>query len=159
MNLYRRIYSSLAVIFIVCCSFFVTNNNYQTECVSLDTDGYYTIKIWDTRKGANYKAEDARKDAIHAILFAGIAAGNGCSTQSAFLSKIEEQEKFKNIENDFFSKKGKWRVFTRNATTATMLPVSLGKKEWKVYQVAVSKKALREYLEELKIIKSLNNQF
>jgi hypothetical protein len=39
------------------------------------------------------------------------------------------------------------------------MPLSLGKKEWKVYQVSISKVALRQYLEELKIIKSLNNQF
>ena len=159
MKLNYRIYSSLALIFIVCCSFFANKTNYQTECVSLETDGYYTIKIWDTKKGDSYRPEEARKDAIHAILFSGIAGANGCSTQQPMLNKIEDQDNFKTIEKEFFAKKGKWSMFTRSATMATTMPISLGQKEWKVYQVSISKNALRQYLEEMKIIKSLNNQF
>ncbi len=50
-------------------SFIANNRTYQTECVSIETDGYVTIKIWDTKKGIKYKSEQARKDAIHSILF------------------------------------------------------------------------------------------
>ena len=49
-------------------SFASNNRNYQTECVTIETDGYVTIKIWDTKKGAKYKPEQARKDAVHAII-------------------------------------------------------------------------------------------
>jgi hypothetical protein len=154
----------LQVIFIAICSImllsFVGNNrNYQTECVSVDKDGYVTIKIWDTKKGSKYIAGQARKDAIHAILFSGISGANGCATQSPVLNKSEDQNNFKSIEKSFFSKKGKWSMFTRSATTETSLPASLGTKNWKVYQVSISKKELRKYLEDQKIIKSLNNGF
>lgn len=132
---------------------------YQTQCVSLETDGYISLKIWDTKKGANYKPEQARKDAIHAILYSGIAGENGCITQSPLLSKTEEQEKFAAIEKEFFSKTGKWSQFTRDSATETTLPESIGKKEWKVYQVSVSKNELRKFLEEKSIIKSLNTGF
>ena len=47
MNLYRRIYSSLAVIFIVCCSFFVTNNNYQTEVLHFGASYKAVEYEWD----------------------------------------------------------------------------------------------------------------
>ena len=50
------------------------------------------------KKGAKYKPEQARKDAIHAILFSGIFGGNGCTTQPPILNKTEEQENFKTIE-------------------------------------------------------------
>ena len=154
----------LQVIFIAICSImlfsFVANNrNYQTECVSVDTDGYVTIKIWDTKKGTTYLAGQARKDAIHAILFSGISGVNGCATQPPFLNKSEDQKNFKSIEKRFFAKKGKWPMFTRSAATETTLPASLGTKNWKVYQVSISKKELRKYLEDQKIIKSLNNGF
>ena len=140
-------------------SFASNNRTYQTECVTIETDGYVTIKIWDTKKGAKYKSEQARKDAIHAILFSGISGGNGCTTQPSILNKNEEQENFKSIEKSFFAKKGKWSMFTRSSATETTLPANLGVKNWKVYQVSISKNELRKYLEEQKIIKSLTNGF
>ena len=135
------------------------SNSYQTECVSLDTDGYVTILIWNTKKGAKYKPEQARKDAVHAILYSGVAGGTGCSTQPPILNKAEEQDNFKSIEKSFFAKKGKWSMFTRSSATETTLPANLGVKNWKVYQVSISKNELRNYLEEQKIIKSLTNGF
>ena len=140
-------------------SFVADNRNYQTECVTIETDAYVTIKIWDNKKGAKYNAEQARKDAIHAILYSGISGGNGCTTQPPILNKTEEQEQFKSIEKSFFSKNGKWSMFVRSAVTETTLPTNLGNKNWKVFQVAISKNELRKYLEEQKIIKSLNNGF
>ena len=140
-------------------SFASNNRNYQTECVTIETDGYVTIKIWDTKKGAKYKQEQARKDAIHAILFSGISGGNGCATQPPILNKTEELENFKTIEESFFAKKGKWSMFTRSSATESTLPANLGIKNWKVYQVSISKNELRKYLEEQKIIKSLTNGF
>ncbi len=144
---------------LILLSFAQKVRNYQTECISNDIDGYITIKIWDTKKGAKYKPEQARKDAIHAILFSGISGGNGCTTQPPILNKTEEQENFKTIEKSFFAKKGKWSMFTRSSATETTLPANLGIKNWKVYQVSISKNELRKYLEEQKIIKSLTNGF
>lgn len=149
----------LAVSCFMLLSFARVNRTYQTECVSIETDGYVTVKIWDTKKGARYKPEQARKDAVNAILFSGIAGGNGCSTQPPILNKAEEQEKFKSIEKSFFARKGKWSMYTRSSATETTLPANLGVKNWKVYQVSVSKNELRKYLEEQKIINALNTGF
>lgn len=135
------------------------SRNYQTECVKIETDGYVTIKIWDTKKGAKYKPEKARKDAIHALFFSGISGSNGCATQPPILNNLNEQSKFKSIQRSFFAKKGKWAMFTRSTSTETTLPKSLGEKKWKVYHVSISKNELRKYLEEQKIIKPLTNGF
>jgi hypothetical protein len=140
-------------------SFQNINRTYQTECVTIETDGYVSIKIWDTKKGTKYTPEQARKDAVHAILYSGISSNAGCSTQPPILNKTEEQENFNIIKKSFFAKNGKWAMFTRSSATETTLPDNLGSKNWKVYQVSVSKNELRKYLEEQKIIKSLNNGF
>ncbi len=134
-------------------------NSYQTECISLETEGYVSFKIWDTKSGKSYKAEQARKDAINAILFAGIAGDNCCSTQTALLVKSEDIEKFKKIEKEFFSTKGNWAKYVRSSETESTLPINLGQKNWKVYQVSVSKDALKKYLEENSILKSINSGF
>jgi hypothetical protein len=144
---------------VIIFSSFNIGNSYQTECVSLGADGYVTLKIWDTRKGANYSPKQARKDAIHAILFSGIAGANGCSTQLPILNKTEEQEAFTGISKSFYAKKGKWTIFTRSSSVETTLPSLISNKNWKVYQVSVSKNELRRYLEDQKIIKSLSNGF
>jgi hypothetical protein len=156
-----RIYSFWIITLssLVLMSFRYNNPTYQTECVTLETDGYVTIKIWNTKKGAKYKPEQARKDAVHAILFSGISGGNGCASQPPILNKSAAQENFKTIEKSFFARKGKWSMFTRSSATETTLPVHLGVKNWKVYQVSISKNELRKYLEEQKIIKSLTNGF
>ncbi len=140
-------------------SFSVNIENYQIECVSTEIDGYITIKIWNTQKGSAYKPEQAQKDAIKSILFSGISGNNGCTTQPPLLNKTEDQLEFKKIEKTFFSKNGKWIVFIRSSAKETTLPSNLGNSNWKIYQLYISKNELRKYLEEQKIIKSLNNGF
>ena len=159
MRIRKNSFLILALSSLMLLSFASNNRNYQTECVSIETDGYVTIKIWDTKKSAKYNSEQARKDAVHAILFSGISGGNSCATQPPILNKTEEQENFKTIEKCFFTKKGKWSMFTRSSATESTLPANLGIKNWKVYQVSISKNELRKYLEEQKIIKSLTNGF
>jgi hypothetical protein len=159
MNKARQFLVLLLTTSFLLMAFKESSNSYQTECISLETDGYVSFKIWDTKSGKSYKPEQARKDAIHAILFAGIAGGNGCSTQTALLVKSEDIEKFKKIEKDFFSSKGNWAKYTRSSATESTLPINLGQKNWKVYQVSVSKDALKKYLEEKSILKSINTGF
>lgn len=159
MKLRTYSFCILALSSLMLLSFTYNNSTYQTECVTLGTDGYVSIKIWDTKKGAKYKPEQARRDAIHAILYSGISGGSSCTTQPPILKKSEEQESFKVIEKSFFSKKGKWSMFTRSSATETTLPANIGIKNWKVYQVAISKNELRKFLEDQKIIKSLTNGF
>ena len=151
--------SILTIGFLVSSFIIKSSVNYQTECVTIENDGYITIKIWDIIKGARYKPEQARKDAIHAILYSGISSSNGCNTQVPMLNTINDQVKFMEIEKAFFSKNGKWSFFTRSSTTETTLPNRLGSKNWKVYQVSISKNELRKYLEGQKIIKALDNGF
>lgn len=157
----KTLFHTLIILIFSCLlhSFKGNNRNYQTACVNVETDGSVTVKIWDTKKGANYNPEQARKDAIHAILFSGIPAGLGCTSQPPILNILDEQENFKSIEKNFFSRNGKWSMYTRSATTETTLPTNLPIKNWKVYQVTISKNELRKYLEELKIIRQLNQGF
>lgn len=140
-------------------SFANTIGTYKTECVTLETGGFVILKIWDTKKGTKYKPEQALKDAIHAVIYSGVAGTIRCATQPPLLNETIDQENFKSIEKHFFSKNGKWSMFTRSSAIETTLPTSLGEKKWKVYQVSIAKDDLRKYLEDQKIIKSLKNGF
>ncbi len=132
---------------------------YQVECVSVENDGYVIIKIWNTKLGKKYKQEQARKDAINAILFSGVSGSNSCIAQKPILSNQESIENFKKIKKGFFAKNGVWSNYTRQATIESSIPENIGDENWKVYQVSVSKDLLRKYLEEQKIINSLTKGF
>lgn len=150
------------LVIVVSCfllSFSISKRNYQTECVAIESNGFITIKIWDSKRGSRYKIEQARKDAIHAVLYSGIAGNRGCTTQYPILNNSKNQENFKKIEKDFFSRNGKWSTFTQSASVETTLPANLGSRNWKVYQVSVSKNNLRKFLEEQNIINTLTKGF
>jgi hypothetical protein len=134
------------------------SKNYQVECMALETDGYVKLALWDTKVGEKYKPEQACKDAIYAILFAGASGKSGC-TLSPLLSNTKEKENFKNIEKSFFSRNGVWKSFTRSSTQGTNQNFETEEKKWRVVQISVSKSELRKYLEEQKIIKRLNDGF
>ncbi|MEI8203196.1 MAG: hypothetical protein WCH34_09310 [Bacteroidota bacterium] len=148
-----------ALLFLTGLSFAQKQFDYQVECVSVENSESVSIRIWNTKLGKKYAPEQARKDAILAILFSGVPGNNGCIAQNPMLSNNDETEKFNKIKDNFFSKKGNWANCTREATIETTKPESIGDKSWKVYQVSVSKNILRKYLEEYKIIKSLNTGF
>jgi len=131
----------------------------QTEFVSTEIDGYITLKIWNTKKGINYKFEQARKDAIKALLISGIAGSKEEITQPPMLRDADELIKFKAIEKAFFAKNGQWEKFTRSSTVESSSTQTFTSKKIKIYQVSVSRRELRRYLEGLNIIKSLNNGF
>lgn len=141
------------------CNYTKAEHNYKTQCVTVQNDGYITIKIWNTSCGRKYSDISARKDAIHAILYSGFSESNGCQTQHPILNSKEIIEKFKKIEQEFFSKNGKWNIYIRSSSIDQALPITLKQYNLKVYEVSISKNELRKYLEELKIIKSLNNGF
>jgi len=150
------------IILLISTSYFVLAQNkysFQIECVTVETNNSVTIKIWNTKSGKKYKQEQAGKDAIVAVLFSGIPGNNGCVVQKPILTTQEEKNNFNKIEKSFFSKNGNWNNYVREATTSNTLPVSINEKGWKVYIVSVSKDMLRKYLEEQKIIKSLNTGF
>lgn len=157
-------FKSLKLFVLTVCTlaFFSFSSNptqYQTECVSQNQSGYIVINIWHTTKCGRYKAPQAQKDAIHAILFSGISGGTKCTTQPPIFKSSEERENFKRIEKQFFSKSGNWTQFSRSSEiyNATLAQTANGK--YKIYEVSVSKAELRKYLEAEKIIKPLSTGF
>ncbi len=136
-----------------------SQNTYKFECVSVGNDGFVTLKIWNTKKGGNYKFEHACKDAIKAVLYSGVPYNKGCITQKPILQNQEEQAKFHKIEKKFFSRNGAWSTYTLTSQSEIAVSGNFGLKNWKAYQISVSKDLLRKFLEDNNIIKRLNDGF
>lgn len=150
----KKIILFLIILTIGSCS--ITKNFYNLNCISIDNEGYVQLKINSQSKLSKNKIESASKDAIYTILYSGYTSKE-CQTQKPILKEFSEIDNFKNIESNFFSAKGKWKVFVRNSLDTNNIKTDKTKN--KEFVIMVNKDQLRKYLEEQKIIKSLNIGF
>jgi hypothetical protein len=152
----KQILTALVVLF------FIENikaQSFHSELTENLSNDYVTIKIWDSKKGSKYQEDQAQKDAISILLYSGLATNNEAQAVKPLLGSEPEIEKFKLIEKEFFSKKGSYSRFTKSNTLGDALPTTIGNSDLKVYHVKISRAELRKYLEEQKILNTLNNGF
>lgn len=132
---------------------------FQTQCIQQENVGSVSFHIWDRKKGTFYKVEMARKDAIRAVLLAGIGKGEQCSGMNALLRTEKERTAFEKIQANFFAKDGAWTRFTQQSIPVAAFPIAGQDQKLSVFQVTVAREELRKYLEELKIIQTLTTGF
>jgi len=132
--------------------------SYSVECSDVNSDGTITLKIWNAKKGKEYKAHQASINAVHCILYSGISS-NGCGNQNPLLNNDETIAKFEKANPDFFQKSGDYGKYISTSSVATAIPSTIRDKSWKVYEVVVNKKQLEKYLANKQIKKTLNNGF
>lgn len=146
-KIYYYLTTIVTLLLLINCS--TKKELYQINCVSIENEGYVKLKITNLIKPLAYQIESANKDAIKAILYSGYTSTQ-CQTQKPLLSQPTDLENFKKMESNFFSKNGVWKTFVRNASN---------EENTTGFEVMINKDQLRKYLEENKVIKSLNNGF
>jgi len=129
---------------------------YNIECISIENEGYVKLKLLNYKNPTEFDLESASKNAIKAILYSGYSSTD-CQTQKSILKETADIDNFKKIENNFFSSNGKWKTFVRNSFDSNN--IKKDRTENKEFIIMVNKDQLRKYLEEQKIIKSLNTGF
>ncbi|OFY22565.1 MAG: hypothetical protein A2W98_09415 [Bacteroidetes bacterium GWF2_33_38] len=132
---------------------------YEVECVSTGAAGTYLIKVWSYSKKPNVAIEQAKKNAVHGIIFKGFSgAGAGCTQKPLANSPALEEEKA-DFFTEFFTDGGKYMKFvsvTNDGAIQAGDVVKIGK-EYKVgVVVSVLKDNLRKDLESAGIIKGLD---
>lgn len=135
---------------------------YEVEVVQQGTEGTYLVKVWSYSKKPNVAIEQAKKNAVHGIVFRGVAASGRVPGQKALTNnpnlEMEKQEFF----DDFFADGGKYMKFvnvTGDGSVAAEDRMKVGK-EYKIgVVVSVNVQALRSDLEAAGIIKGLNSGF
>jgi len=138
------------------------NFRYELQCVSTGAEGSYLVKVWSYSKKPEIAIEQAKKNAVHGIIFKGFTgSGAGCTQKPLTNNPALEEEK-EVFFKDFFSDGGKYMKFvsvTGNGSIGAADRVKIGK-EYKIgVVVSVSKDALRKDLEAAGIIKSLSSGF
>jgi len=135
---------------------------YDIEVVSVGAQGSYLIKVWSYSKKPQVAIEQAKKNAVHGIIFQGFVGKQGVAGQKALASNPALEQEHQSFFKDFFADGGKYMKFvniTNDGSIAASDRLKVGK-EYKIgVVVSVNVAALRKDLENAGIIKGLGSGF
>ncbi len=137
---------------------------YEIECVGIGKPGTKVIKVWSYSKRAKVATAQAKKNAVHGIVFQGYAGGGqGCTSQAALVTDPSVYEQKKEFFDNFFDiNGGKYTKFVSHSADATPEVMSVKIKGYK-YKVGVivtvNSSALRKDLEAAGVIRGLSSGF
>jgi hypothetical protein len=135
---------------------------YEIEGVQTGVQGTYLIKVWSYSPNANLAIEQAKKNAVHGIIFRGFAGTGRVPGQRALATNPNLEEEKHDFFRLFFAEGGKYLKFvslTNDGAVAAEDRLRVGK-EYKIGVImSVNVDALRKDLEEAGIIKSLGRGF
>lgn len=134
---------------------------YEVQCAGIGSETDYLIKVYTYSTKKNLPMEQAKKNAVHAVLFKGYPANSefGCSSQSPMCRNSNIEFEKREFFDTFFADGGAYMKFVNdssdgNVDAADRLKVG---KEYKVgVIVSVNKSELRKYLEAAGIIRGLS---
>ncbi len=137
---------------------------YEIEpAVGQGAQGTYLVKVWSYAKKADKATAQAPKNAVHGILFKGYAAYNSGNVriagQKPLVTDPAIETQNEDFFNDFFADGGPYSKFVTLVGNGATDIIKVGKEVKVGVVVSVQKDALRKYLEDAKIIKSMNSIF
>lgn len=137
---------------------------YEIECVGIGKPGTKVIKVWSYSKKANVANMQAKKNAVHGIIFQGYAGGGqGCTNQRALVTDPSVGEQKKEFFDNFFDiNGGKYMKFVSHSSDSTpeVIKVDIKGYKYKVgVVVTVMTNALRKDLEAAGVVKGLSSGF
>lgn len=138
---------------------------YEIEAERTGVQGTYQIKVWSYSKDVETAIDQAKKNAVHGIIFKGIPGKKNPRIQGQPpLAKNPNLEKEKeNFFKDFFKDGGKYMKYVTLVNNGAIEPgdrIKIGKKKYKIgVVIQVNKDELRKDLEKAGIIRALDSGF
>jgi hypothetical protein len=135
---------------------------YEIECIGEGNSGTYAIKVFSYSKKPNVAIEAAKRNAVHGIIFKGLASGN-CVSKPALARNPNLENEKADFFKSFFADGGKYSKFVTTSTDGAIEAgdvTKVSKKEYKVgVNVSVNISLLRKDLEAAGIIQGLGSRF
>ncbi len=135
---------------------------YELEAVGVGTQGTYQVKVWSYSKKVKIAIEQAKKNAVHGIIFKGVAGSGRTPGQRPLANNPNiEQEKHRFFDK-FFQDGGKYLKFVTLTNGGAVGPgdtIKIGREYRVGVIVSVNVSALRKDLEDAGIIKGLASGF
>ncbi len=175
----KKIINKASVITMICLAFAMVSNaqiskkkkanndtqawKYEIECVGIGKPGTKVIKVWSYSKNAKVATGQAKKNAVHGMVFQGYSGGGqGCTSQKALVADPSIEHQKKEFFEEFFADGGKYMKYVSHSGDATpeVIGVKLKGYKYKVgVTVTVNTNDLRKDLEAAGIIRGLSSGF
>lgn len=128
--------------------------------------GSILVKVWSYSKDQNVAQAQAGKNAVHGVLFKGVAALSNqyarVPAQKAMVTDVNAETTYADYFKDFFKDGGKYAKYVNFVNNGVPAPGDIIKvgKEYKIgVRVSVAKDALRKEMEAAGIVKALSSGF
>jgi len=136
---------------------------YELECIGVGSQGTYLVKVWSYSKNQNVAIEQAKKNAVHGVVFKGYAGtGQKCPSQPALAPQVGVENQFESFFSKFFADGGDYMKYisvSGDGATGANDVEKVGKQYKIGVIVSVMKDALRKDLEAAGVIKGLSSGF
>ena len=132
---------------------------YEIESVGVGADGTYAIRVWSYYKNAKMPLEVAKRNAVHAVIFKGVPAGNGAASQPPLKTDAVTASDSVFFGNFF---QGEYQDYINSVASGSRQVLKVKSRNYKYkigYVLSVAKDRLRKRLEEQGVIKALSDGF
>lgn len=136
---------------------------YEVEAVGTGIQGTYQIKVWTYSKDTETAIAQAKKNAIHAVIFKGFPNNGRIQGQKALSQNPNIENEQAEFFKTFFKDGGEFQKYVflvNDGAIAAGDRIRISKKEYKIgVIVSVNIAGLRKELEVANVITSLNSGF
>lgn len=137
-----------------------TVDNYEVECLGTGNEGTQLMKVWGYGKKPEDAVIQAKLNAVHAVIFKGIFAGEAGCMKRPLVSDPGLEEKNQDYFDAFFKPNGEYLSYIAVSGEGLRESIKVDKRTYKVaIHVSVQHSALRKKLESDGIIKKLGAGF
>ena len=165
----RKVILILTMLLLAAVPTFAGNNNKKkklnedTERFRYDieycqnSDGFVLVKVWSYSKKSHLAIAQARKNAVHGVLFRGYTSEN---SNYSSMSPIVKDPSIESTKADFFEaffsdETGEYARYAPSVVESSKKVIKVGKEYKAGVVVKVNAKLLRQHLEQANIIKPL----
>ena len=128
---------------------------YEIESVGVGADGTYAIRV----KNAKMPLEVAKRNAVHAVIFKGVPAGNGAASQPPLKTDAVTASDSVFFGNFF---QGEYQDYINSVASGSRQVLKVKSRSYKYkigYVISVAKDRLRKRLEEQGVVRALSDGF
>lgn len=119
---------------------------YETECLGVELDGSQTLRVWGSGKNKKDAVEQAKKNAVHDVLFKGVRQGKSECNMKPLMIEVNAEEKYADYFQRFLRDGGEYRKYTSSEDEKTSSKISQTNQVSTKYGVTV--RVLRSELKE-----------
>ena len=109
----------------------------QVECLGVELDGSQTVRVLGAGRNRADAIEQAKKNAVNAVLFTGIRGGKAGCDMRPLVPEVNAREKYEEYFNIFFMDKGEYMKYVSMEDKRRGSSVKSKTKNEKMYRITV----------------------